>query len=253
MVLSAPGTLHPPALAPALAAPLAQQVGSILPITVNNVVNQAGSLLANASLGSTNFPIPLSLGVTPSQAAGSTPILNLHLDPIHLNLLGLKVDTSSICLDITAQSGPGNLLGNLLTDVANLLNQGTSLSGILGGLTSDQLGTLTSGLTGLLNGAFNQLTSLTGALSGASVSSLGTTRILHLAVGPLDLNLLGLDVHLDNCNNGPVTIDITAQSGPGQLLGNLLGGLAHLLDSSAATTALLNKLENVAQQILTLL
>jgi hypothetical protein len=45
----------------------------------------------------------------------------------------------------------------------------------------------------------------------------GTCDILHLTLGPLDLNLLGLMVHLDR-----VVLDITAQSGPGQLLGNLL-------------------------------
>jgi hypothetical protein len=33
-------------------------------------------------------------------------------------------------LDITAQQGPGNLLGNLLCGVANLLNGGQSLTGL---------------------------------------------------------------------------------------------------------------------------
>src|SRR5439155_26668110 len=43
-----------------------------------------------------------------------------------------------------------------------------------------------------------------------------------------DLNLLGLHVKLDNCNNGPVTMDVAAipngQPGAG-LLGQLLSGL----------------------------
>ncbi|MFL5244763.1 MAG: hypothetical protein ACJ8FY_21895 [Gemmataceae bacterium] len=237
-----------PAFAPALAAPLAHQALSLLPIQINNVIVSNGSLLANASLGSTNFQIPLTL--TASQT-GSTPILDLDLAPIHLDLLGLKVDTSAICLDITAQSGPGNLLGNLLTDVANLLNQGIPLNQVLAGLSSTQLNTLNTGLTSLLNGALSTLTSTSTAASsgGTSVSSTSTTRILHLSVGPLDLNLLGLDVTLDNCNNGPVTVDITAQSGPGNLLGNLLGGLAHLLDSNAANTALVSLLNRVANEI----
>jgi len=244
-------TVMAPALNPALAAPLApvvNQVSSILPITINSVAVNNGSLVANASLGGTNFQIPLTL--TTTQAADSTPILHLQLAPIHLNLLGLKVDTSPICLDITAQSGPGNLLGNLLTNVAHLLDQGTPLSQVLGNLSSTDLNTLTTGLTSLLNGTFQQLTSLTTATSGASVSSSGTTNILHLSVGPLDLNLLGLQVHLDNCNNGPVTVDISAQSGPGNLLGNLLGGLSHLLDSQSNTAALVQKLDHIAHQIL---
>ena len=54
----------------------------------------------------------------------------------------------------------------------------------------------------------------------------GTCSILHLELGPLDLDLLGLTVHLNK-----VVLDITAQSGPGNLLGNLLCAVAHLLDA----------------------
>ena len=60
---------------------------------------------------------------SPSGAATtSCPILNLTVGPIHLNLLGLVVNTNTIHLSITAQPGSGNLLGNLLCDIANLLN-----------------------------------------------------------------------------------------------------------------------------------
>jgi len=247
----------PPALAPALAsaAPVVQQATSLLPITINSVnitgvANNALQLVANATTAAgTSLQIPLTLTNTTPNAA--TSILDLHVGAIHLNVLGLKVDTSEICLKITAQSGPGNLLGNVLGDVAHLLDQGLNLNQILGGLTLGQLGTLTTGLGDLLNGAFSAIGSTSNG--GASVSSAGTTQILHLALGPLDLKLLGLQVHLDNCNNGPVTVDITAQSGPGNLLGNLLGGLSHLLDSSANTNALLNKLNRIAGEITTLL
>ena len=49
--------------------------------------------------------------------------------------------------------------------------------------------------------------------------------ILHLELGPLDLNLLGLRVQLNQ-----VVLDITAIPGPGNLLGNLLCAVAGLLD-----------------------
>jgi len=52
-----------------------------------------------------------------------------------------------------------------------------------------------------------------------------TCAILNLELGPLDLNLLGLGVTLDDCDDGPVTVDVTAQRGA--LLGNLLCGLLH--------------------------
>jgi hypothetical protein len=50
------------------------------------------------------------------------PILRLRLGPINLNLLGLRVRTNVIRLRIDAVPGPGNLLGNLLCAIANLLN-----------------------------------------------------------------------------------------------------------------------------------
>jgi hypothetical protein len=65
-------------------------------------------------------------------------------------------------------------------------------------------------------------------------------EILHLELGPLDLNLLGLMIHLDK-----VVLDITAQSGPGNLLGNLLCAIAGLLDPPsplAQLVAALNQL-----------
>ena len=54
--------------------------------------------------------------------------------PIHLNLLGLAVDASAICLTIEAIPHQG-LLGDLLCAVANLLNGGLSLEQILNQLT----------------------------------------------------------------------------------------------------------------------
>jgi hypothetical protein len=56
-------------------------------------------------------------------------------------------------------------------------------------------------------------------------AQLSTCRILTLRLGPLDLNLLGLRIQLNRIN-----LRITGQRGPGNLLGNLLCGLAGLLD-----------------------
>jgi hypothetical protein len=57
-------------------------------------------------------------------------ILDLDLGPIFLDLLGLQVDLDEVNLDIVAQSGAGNLLGNLLCAVAGLLDSGGPLSAI---------------------------------------------------------------------------------------------------------------------------
>jgi len=65
--------------------------------------------------------------------------------------------------------------------------------------------------------------------------------ILNLVLGPLDLNLLGLKVHLDK-----VVLDITAVPGAGNLLGNLLCAVAGLLDG----TGVLTQVAALLQQIL---
>jgi hypothetical protein len=258
-VLSA-SPLLAPALAPALVstASTVQEAVSLFPIQVNSVsitglANNTLSLVANATTpNGVNFQIPLTLVNTTPNAA--IPILDLHIGEIHLDVLGLKVDTSEICLRISAQTGPGNLLGNLLGSVASLLDQGLTLDQFLSGLSPTQQSDLSSGLSGLINGAFSAIGSPTDAATGGtSVTSTGTTQILNLSLGPVDLNLLGLQVELDNCDDGPVTVAISAESGPGKLLGNLLGGLSHLLDGNANANALINKLEKIAGRIANLL
>jgi hypothetical protein len=71
--------------------------------------------------------------VTMPAAVGTATcdILHLDLGPLDLNVLGLQINLSQIVLDITAQAGAGNLLGNLLCAVVNLLNDPTSLSRLL--------------------------------------------------------------------------------------------------------------------------
>jgi hypothetical protein len=54
--------------------------------------------------------------------AGSCTVLHLVLGPINLNLLGLRVATNEIRLLVEAVPGAGNLLGNLLCAITNLLN-----------------------------------------------------------------------------------------------------------------------------------
>jgi len=242
-----------PVLAAAQAAPISVSPTfnlNLLNLNVGDVqVLSNNTLGAVANIGNVTQNIPLSLTASPTAAGADCPVLSLHLSPIHLDLLGLNVDTSAICLDITAHHGQG-VLGDLLCSVGNLLNGGLNLSQILGGaglpgltgLTTDQVGQLVNGLSDLLGQVFNSLP-LANVL-GVGNSPAGRTDVLNLAVGPVDLTLLGLEVNLDNCANGPVTVDITAQSGPGKLLGNLLSGLSGLLNrpANAASGAAVNRL-----------
>ncbi|HEY6959628.1 MAG TPA: hypothetical protein VI814_12455 [Candidatus Limnocylindria bacterium] len=77
---------------------------------------------------------PFSAPVT--SVSGSCQILQLDIGAIHLDLLGLVVDLSPIHLNITAQQGSGNLLGNLLCAVAHLLDNTGATGGALAGLTN---------------------------------------------------------------------------------------------------------------------
>jgi hypothetical protein len=83
-----------------------------------------------------------------------------------------------------------------------------------------------------------------GAKSMPAAAALGSCPILNLVLGPLDLNLLGLQVHLDK-----VVLNIVAQSGAGALLGNLLCAVAGLLDQAG----ILGQLSDLLNQILGIL
>jgi len=199
-----------------------------LPVQITSVTTQVvdgvTQFLARGTIAGQAFSTPVT--VTASQASATdVPILHLHLAPIDLNVLGLQVKTSEICLNIDASPGKGKLLGNLLAGLANGLNQGGTLGDLLGGLSGANLRALTGGLTHLLNDALRAVT----ARATESVLT-STTNILHLEVGPLNLNLLGLKVNLDNCAGGPITVDVNAISGPGNLLGNLLTDIVNLVD-----------------------
>lgn len=85
-------------------------------------VLQVTDTATGALLGTATAPV--------TGTGGQCTILNLTVGPINLNLLGLVVQTNTIHLQITAQQGPGNLLGNLLCGLANALNGGGSLTQI---------------------------------------------------------------------------------------------------------------------------
>jgi hypothetical protein len=166
-----------------------------------------------------------------SATPGSTAqVLNLIINstdgtspPVNVNLLGLDVTTSNVKAVLTATTGDGQVLGNLLFNLANLDNP--------------------SGAGALLK-LFDQLASgankAVGGVSGA-VTTTGTTQpaqqLLQLNLKPLDLNLLGLEVKTD-----PITVTVSTQQGDGELLGNVVSGLSTLLNVPAVNAALNNVL-----------
>jgi hypothetical protein len=86
----------------------------------------------------------------------------------------------------------------------------------------------------------------TGATGAISTQQLVTCEILDLTLGPLDLNLLGLEIHLDQVH---LTIDANPAGG---LLGQLLCAIANLL-GPGGTIGNLIRLLNLLNQLLELL
>jgi hypothetical protein len=112
-------------------------------LTITKFVTQNGQLMAVGTLSGTITTTtatgttlatltsdPVTVPIT--SASGSCQILYLHTGEINLNLLGLVIDIQPITITITAQQGSGNLLGNLLCAVANLLNGGAPLASLTG-------------------------------------------------------------------------------------------------------------------------
>ena len=106
--------------------------GVVMPAAVTGAGPAALPTVASTSQQLPNIP-------------NSCQILNLRLQPITLNLLGLVVRTNDINVRIDAVPGNGNLLGNLLCSITNLLNPG----GGLGPLTT-AINQLTAALNAIL-------------------------------------------------------------------------------------------------------
>jgi hypothetical protein len=224
------------------AQPVTQPIVELVDLTVDSVELVEGQLVANLVVtldvvGNTitrELQVPLDLTATPGEP-GECPILHLSLGPVNLDVLGLHVDLDDcaegpVVVDIVADPA-GGLLGSLLCGIANLLNDPElplDLGAILGGLSPEDQATVLTGLTDLLNGVLDQLL-MTSAVSeqvGVASHQAGCD-ILMLELGELDLDLLGLEVHTSE-----ICLHVYAERGPGNLLGNLLCGVANLLDNN---------------------
>jgi hypothetical protein len=130
---------------------------------------------------------------------------------------------------------------NTLGQTVNFVGQFTLQSFQFANGQLSAVGQLTGTLTNAVTGATQNVSQVVTLPIGQVT---GTCTILHLEIGPIDLNLLGLMVHTNR-----IVVDITAQSGPGNLLGNLLCAVAHLLDSNASGQGLAAVLNNLLRSL----
>jgi len=235
-----------------------------LPISVGNLaLNGAGTQLVGDLLiagRDTGKDVTIT-GATlqqlqddPTTEAVECSVLHLQLAPINLALLGLHVDTSAICLDVTATEGAG-VLGDLLCGLSDGLDLGNALD--LGGIVNaignnlDQLNSLLGQLDGLLDGVLGQqltVSQLFQHSSDAQDICTGECEILDLSLGPVDLSLLGLNVSLDNCDEGPVQVCVSATASEG-LLGNVLCGLADGPLGGGLLGGLIGRIDNLIDRL----
>src|SRR4029078_3566883 len=233
---------------------------SRMAVSVVNGVPMLSGLLNGTGLPAAGAPFTTAI----SSAQAACQVLNLNIQPIHLDLLGLVVDLDAVHLAINAAQGPGNLLGHLLCSLANRANPGPVPTPIIAPLLSQVIRTLGLGpvmqraaalpVTGLLPGGrkfTGQLSRMTvsmvkgvpmlsGLLKGTGLPAAGapfataissaqaTWQGLNLNVQPIHLDLLGLVVDLD-----AVHLAINAVQGPGNLLGHLVGSLAQSANPGA--------------------
>jgi len=83
------------------------------------------------TLTGTTTSVARTLTIPAAVVNPTCDILHLDLGPLNLDVLGLQINLNQIILDITAQAGAGNLLGNLLCAVTNLLNSPGRLATLL--------------------------------------------------------------------------------------------------------------------------
>jgi hypothetical protein len=188
---------------------------------LNNVLDSTVDLVNSVDLSVTG----VGSGTLDNAKAGASSVLELFVAPIHVDLLGVKVDTSPVRVTITSKSGPNLVLGNAVTELINLLNPPLKKT-----LDIDFLNTKLSQLLTKLN---EQLPGIAPAETPTVPATPG--QILNVTVPALDLDLLGMVLETT-----PITINASATEGNGLLLGNVLTTALKTLGATPENLAGLN-------------
>ena len=195
-----------------------QVLGNLL-YNVANLLNPSGPaslifLVTDLASGSETITEPLGETTSTTTDTATTPLLDLQLPPLDVNLLGVTVATSPITVTASAQQGEGNLLGNALTGLSTLIdteNINNAVNNILRTVVT------------IVNSTNLNVDGITeGALDTADVE---TTPVLEVMVAPIELDLLGVLVE-----TSPITLTVSAQAGQGLLLGNVLTAVSDVFN-----------------------
>jgi hypothetical protein len=157
----------------------------------------------------------LGLVAAGTSAAGAAPKTQAAVPPVTT-----AVPSTPVTGTFTdAAAGTGTFVGSFTPTNFSARNGGLLATGTLTGTLTDSAGAAI--------GTVTRSVSMPAAIAQASC------RVLDLTLGPLHLDLLGLVVDLNR-----VHLTINAVPGPGNLLGNLLCAITHLLDQNPGAGSL---------------
>jgi len=165
---------------------------------------------------------PVRFRVAAKRTGNRCNILTLNLQQLFLQLLGARVETSAINLELYAKRGA--ILGNLFCALTK---------------AKIRLPRVAAAMNHKLGGRPLQVMAAQAPVRTAQTTT-PSCQVLNLILGPLHLDLLGLNVDLyGKTKKDPVTVTITALPGHG-LLGDVLCSL-----SGGVTITSLSALQNV--------
>ncbi|MBV9450032.1 MAG: hypothetical protein JO345_29510 [Streptosporangiaceae bacterium] len=129
--------------------------------------------------------------------------------------------TSTVTGTFKNADGTGTFAGTFMPQKFNVVNGVLQATGLLKGTLTNANGTKL--------GTVSRTATIPVSTHTAANAAPGACNILNLTLGPLNLNLLGLVVTLNQ-----VHLTITAVPGAGNLLGNLLCAVAGLLNGGGS-------------------
>ena len=201
--------------APASAESMTNSGKLTMKVRINSFAATPSGLVANGTLtgrlrsGDTvrRDTAPVRFRVAQRRRGNRCDVLTLRLAPLFLELLGVRVQTSHISLDVYARRG--RVLGNLFCALAR---------------AEVRFPRVARAMNRRLDGRPLRVAETETGVRTADHQ--GTCQVLRLVLGPLHLDLLGLVVDLyGRTRRDPVIVTINAVPGHG-LLGDLLCGLA---------------------------
>ena len=189
-----------------------------------------------------SLAMTVGLSVAAADAASAAPVRASAQSAASANRATVPVTGT-----FTNAAGQGTFTGTFTPQRFSVVGKTVEAAGLLTGSLVDAngntLGTVSRTVT--MPVSVPGLTGTTGAANAANAAADPSCSILNLVLGPLNLNLLGLNVTLNQ-----VVLNITAIPGAGNLLGNLLCAVANLLNGGGSLSTLLNSIVALLNQIL---